>query len=381
MKKVCIVVSSTYTLELFLVAQIRALARLYNVTIVANDSDPKILDRLGLDARLITVRIERKIHPIRDVCALALLFGVFRRERFDLVHSVTPKAGFLSMIAACFAGTSVRVHTFTGQVWSTKTGTMRWILKFADKATAFFATNILVDSHSQCDFIIREGVLAAKKAAVLANGSISGVNTMRFRPNPEVRARLRASLQIPVDSFVILYMARLTRDKGALVMAEAFATYGIHNGVSHLIVVGPDEEHLRPQIRKLCRHYLDRLHFVDLVRVPEEYMACADVFCLPSFREGFGSALINAAAVGIPAIATRIYGSSDAVVDGVTGFLFSAGNIDELVGLLRRLHSDPDLRTSMGLCARARATDKFSEELLTSSLLAFYRERIITGKQ
>jgi glycosyltransferase involved in cell wall biosynthesis len=159
-------------------------------------------------------------------------------------------------------------------------------------------------------------------------------------------------------------------------MAEAFTIFAATNEKTHLIIVGPDEESLRPKMRELFGACIDRVHFVDLVHIPEEYMACADVFCMPSYREGFGTALINAAAVGIPAIASRIYGSSDAIDDGHTGFLFEAGNIDEFVTLLRRLEGDPELRLSMGKNARARATDKFSEELLTQSLLEFYKAKL-----
>ena len=375
-KKLCIVVSSPFALEMFLVPQLRALSKLYQVTVLVNTQNEKLLQILGVDAKLIPIPIERKIRPLRDVYALVLLFHVFRKGEFDLIHSVTPKAGLLSMIAAYLAKTPIRIHTFTGQVWGTQSGINRWILKTADKVTAFLASVILVDSTSQRDFIVKENVLPDAKAFVLANGSISGVNVERFRPNSDYRRKVRNAHGIPMNSFVILYMSRLTRDKGAIVMAEAFAAFASANLESQLIVVGPDEEALRPQIRKLCRDCLDRVHFVDLVHVPEEYMACADVFCLPSYREGFGSAYLNAAAVGIPAIASRIYGSSDAVVDGETGFLFEAGNVGELVALLSRLQDEPALRASMGRRARTRVTAEFSEELLTSALLAFYEKKL-----
>jgi len=376
MKKLCIIVSSPFPLEVFLLAQIRALTILYEVTVIVNTKNEKLLEQLNVDARLVPIPIERKIRPFRDAYVLAMLFQIFRRNRFDLIHSVTPKAGLLSMIAGYMAGIPIRLHTFTGQVWCTRTGLTRFILKYADKITAFFASDILVDSASQRDFIVQEKVLPASKASVLANGSISGVNVVRFCPNPDLKLKVRKLLEIPLDSFVVLYMSRLTRDKGAIVMAEAFAVFGAANNEAHLTIVGQDEESLTPHMRDLCRPCLDRVHFVGQVHVPEEYMACADVFCLPSYREGFGTALINAAAVGIPAIASRIYGSSDAIDDGKTGFLFEAGNVEEFVGLLRRLEGNPDLRISMGTRARERAVNEFSEELLTSSLLAFYKTRL-----
>jgi len=375
MKKLCIVVTSPFFLEVFLVAQIRALSKLYQVTVVVNTPEGALLTNLGIDAKLIHLRIERKIHLLQDLRVLLALIRIFREAKYDLVHSATPKAGLLAMVAAYIVGISIRIHTFTGQVWGTKTGVARFGMKLADKVTAFFASDILVDSGSQRDFIIQEGIVPGEKATVLANGSISGVNIERFRPALEFREKIRKAHAIPMDFFLILYMARLTRDKGAIMMAKTFARYGVENRKSHILIVGPDEESLRPQMRELCSECIDQVHFIEQVHCPEEYMAAADVFCLPSFREGFGTVFINAAAVGIPAIASRIYGSSDAVVDGETGFLFEPGNVEQCVKLLQHLEADPGLRISMGACGRVRAVEKFSEELLTQSLLSFYQKR------
>jgi len=376
MKKICIVVTSPFYIEVFVASQIRALSKLYEVTVIVNTQEVGLLQSLGIDAKLIQVRIERKIHPLNDIRALLELFRIFREREFDVVHSATPKAGLLAMVASFMALIPIRIHTFTGQVWVTKKGIMRLLIKLADKVTAFFASDILVDSSSQREFIVEEGVVPSSKASVLANGSVSGVDVNRFRPDPEFRAKIRKALRIPINSFVILYMSRLTRDKGAIMMAKIFAKYGVGSQGSHLLIVGPDEESLRPQMKEVCWHCSNQVHFVDQVHCPEEYMASADVFCLPSYREGFGTVLINAAAAGIPAIASRIYGSSDAVVDGVTGFLFEPGNISEGARLLEHLEAHPELRSSMGIRARARAIEKYSEELLTNSLLLFYENRL-----
>ena len=376
MRKICIVVSSPFTLEVFLLAQIRALSERYEVTVIVNTGNGDLLKELKVPAKLLPVLLERRIRPWRDLRALVTLFRIFRRQKFDLVHSVTPKAGLLAMTAAFGAHTSVRLHTFTGQVWGTQGGLWRWVLKLADRVTAMFATDVLVDSASQRDFIVKEKVLPRRKAHVLAHGSISGVNVVRFRPDSALSREMRHSLGIPPEAFVVLYMARLTRDKGALVMAEGFAAFGSQDSRAHLIVVGPDEERLRPTMCGVCASCLERVHFFDVVHDPENYMACADVFCLPSYREGFGSALINAAAAGIPAIASDIYGSSDAVADGVTGFLFPAGNGTRLAELLARLGRSLELRMRLGQQARDRAIRDFAEELLTAALLQFYRERL-----
>jgi glycosyltransferase involved in cell wall biosynthesis len=374
--KVCVVTLSVPFAEWFLTHQLAATSREYDLSLFVHvgRSDPGFLARRGIDAKVVPTPIERKIRPLSDLSGFFQLWRTMRREKFVLVHSTGPKAGLIAMFAAWLARVPVRIHTFTGQVWYTSSGLPRFILKSADRLTAFFATHILVDSPSQRRFIVEQGVVSAGKSAVLAHGSISGVNLSQFAPDANSRAKLRAVSGIPGDAFVILHMARLTRDKGALVMAEAFARLDRRRpGAAHLLVVGPDEEQLVPSIREICRDCLARVHFFDSTSVPQEFMAASDVLCLPSYREGFGTVLINASATGIPAVASRIYGSEDAVVDGETGLLHRVGDPDDLTGKLQDLIDDPALRARLGQGGLERVRREFSEDLLTDELIAMYR--------
>jgi glycosyltransferase involved in cell wall biosynthesis len=375
--RICVVTVNVPFAEWFLLNQLEATGREFDLSVYLNaigDGDRQFLGRRGIDAKVIPVAIERKIHPVRDLRALLHLWRAMRRERYALVHSTTPKAGLLAMFAAWLARVPVRIHTFTGQVWFTSSGLGRFVLKTADRFTAFFATHILVDSPSQRRFIVAEGVVSAEKSAVLAHGSLSGVDVAKFAPDKQVRARMRAEAGIPDDAIVILYMARLTRDKGALNMANAFARLDrLRPGKAHLMIVGPDEEQLLPSIKAICRDCLERVHFYDRTSVPEDFMVASDILCLPSFREGFGTVLINAAAAGIPAVAARIYGSEDAVVDGETGLLHVVGDPDDVADKLRMLIDDPALRTRLGQRGLERVAREFSEERITSELLAMYR--------
>lgn len=373
MNKICLIVSSLYTAEVFLLDQLSALSSIYDVTLVANTENLTFLEQRGIKAKLIHVRIERKINPLKDIVPLYSLFKLFRENGFDLVHSVTPKAGLLSMIAGALARVPVRIHTFTGQVWGTRLGLMHLILKTADRVIAWLATHILIDSSSQRDFLLQKNIVSGNKSFVLAKGSISGVDASRFKPDSGLRHKIRFMYEIPETSLVCLYMSRLTRDKGALVMAEAFSKFAVCDSQTHLLIIGPDEEGLRPLIGEVCHLCADRIHFADFTSVPEEFMAAADILCLPSYREGFGTVLINAASVGIPAIASRIYGSVDAIVDGVTGLLHEAGNASDLVSKMKQLGNDPLLREKMGENGRLRVLRDFSEEMVTAALLDFYQ--------
>lgn len=371
-KSICFVATAHYTIEVFLLDQIKKLSEVYNVTVVLKATDPDFLARRGIKADVIFVPIERKISLINDVRALYFLIKFFRDNSFDLVHSVTPKAGLLAMLASLFANINIRIHMFTGQVWGSRRGLIRWILKSTDRITALAATHVLTDSFTQRIFLINERVISEEKSCVLASGSISGVDLERFKPNDILRNEVRKKFGIPKNELVFLFMARLTRDKGALVMAEAFSRFVDQGGEGYLIIVGPDEEELSQMMNELLGDSLSRVRFEDYTKCPERFMAAADVFCLPSYREGFGTVLINAAAVGIPAIASRIYGSEEAIQENVTGLLIEAGNSIELAEKMLLLSKNSDLRSDLGTKARQRVEEFFSESTVTDAVLEFY---------
>jgi len=371
-RKACVVVASEMTLRTFLVAQLVAMQARYDITVVVNTANPALLDELGVIARLEALPIQRAIAPLSDLRCLARLIRLMRRERFDLVHSMTPKAGLLAMVAAWIARVPVRIHTFTGQVWATRTGIARAALKWIDTAMARAATFTLADSQSQRSFLASEGVVSASKIAVLANGSVSGVDATRFRPDPVRRGIVRESLGVPMTDVVLLFVGRINRDKGVMDLARAFAILADRRADIRLLMVGPDEESLTGAIRNVCSRQLARLHFCAYANAPEDFMTASDILCLPSYREGFGTVIIEAAAVGLPTVASRIYGVVDAVVDGKTGLLHEPADLDGLAGQLERLMSSPELRRSLGAEARARAVRDFSQSTMTSAVLDVY---------
>lgn len=364
-RRLCYVAASEMTVKAFLREHIRAAAERYDVAVIARA--PQALD---LPVRKIPLAIERRIAPLLDLKALWELIAVFRRERFDLVHSVTPKAGLLAALAGALARVPVRLHTFTGQVWATRGGASRALLKACDRLTARLATRVLADSASQLEFLVAEGVVDARRARVLGHGSVNGVDPARFRPDAAARERVRAQHGIPRDAVLFLYLGRLARDKGLADLARAFS--GI--GDAWLLLVGPDEDGIAAQLREAAGASGERLRIVPYTDQPEEFMAAADVFVLPSYREGFGSVILEAAAAGVPAIGTRIYGVTDAIVDGTTGLLVPPRDPQALGARMRQLAQDRALRARLGRAARERALRDFSPADLTRALLACYDE-------
>jgi glycosyltransferase involved in cell wall biosynthesis len=378
MKKLCFVATIPAVIQAFMKDSIRASSQRWSVNVVSNPRGAELL--LGLNAKFIPMCIERKISPWRDLCALVQLFGLFRREHYQLVHSIMPKTGLLTMLAARAAGIPYRLHTFTGQVWATQQGWKRQVLKVFDKIIVKLATHILVDSPSQRDFLVAEGVLQIRQGLVIGQGSICGVDDEVFKPDAEIRNRIRTQLDIGPTQPVILFLGRLNRDKGMLDLAAAFVEIAKKHADAVLVLVGAEENVPFARIQEICGEYRRQLRRVNYTPNPEHYMAMADIFCLPSYREGFGQVIIEAAAAGVPAVATKIYGITDAVADQATGLLYPVGNINALVQSLLKLIENPGYRSQLGKAAQARARSQFSSRQITDEMILLY-SRILNSTE
>lgn len=370
MKKICFIVSSAMTINAFLLQHIKKACLSYDVTIIGNFQQTDILE---CEIPALSVCIERKISFCKDIKALFTLCHIYRKHRYWLVHSVTPKAGLIAMVAAFISRVPVRIHTFTGQVWVTKKGMWRKLLMFMDKTIASCATHVLVDSHSQRDFLVSNRIVSEQKSRVLGHGSICGIDRNRFQPNKRIRQELRDGLGILPEEVLFLFIGRLTKDKGVLDLARSFAHASLQDKTMHLLFVGSDEDHMHESIMEACSSCRAKVHFSGHAVRPEDFMAAADVLVLPSYREGFGMVIIEAAAVGIPAIASRIYGITDAVVDGETGLLFPPGEHDSLARHLLFLSGHHEDRQAMGSKAQQRAYAFYSADDVSDNLLRFYR--------
>lgn len=373
-RSIAIVAASPMSLNAFMAPHVRVLSSTHAVTLVAACESSAVAAQLNECVGFAPVMIQRAVSLKDDSRALIDLVRLFRERRFDIVQSITPKAGLLSMVAARLAGVPVRIHWFTGQVWATKTGPARWLLKALDRVLAACATDMLADSPSQRDFLEREGVVAAGRIRVLGAGSVCGVDLSRFHPDPAARCEIREQHDIPEQAVVCLYLGRLTRDKGVVELARAFAATAAQHPDVVCLVVGPDEGGVREIMTSELGAHVSRVRFVDFTTVPERYMAASDIFVMPSYREGFGSSVIEAAGCGLPAIGTAIYGLSDAIADGHTGELVPVRDVAALSDAISRMATDHDLRRQLGEQARARAETVFAQTHLTTALMDFYAD-------
>lgn len=334
--------------------------------------------------RVEAVSIPRPIALGGDLRALWQLNRLFRRERPDVVHSTTPKAGLLCAIAAWTARVPVRLHTFTGQAWAGRTVVVRLIGRLADRLIIALDTATYADSASQCAFLEQQGVAPSGRVTVLGAGSLAGVDLQRMDRSRVAAASTlaRTRLGLAPSDPVIVFVGRVTRDKGVVELVQAFAQLRDVLPRLNLVLVGPFEPELDP-LPDDTRAMIEadpRIHAVGYDPDPAPWLALADLLCLPSYREGFGNVVIEAAALGVPTVGTDIPGLRDAVVDGETGVLVPAKDATALAAALRALLADPARRADMGAAAQRRARERFDARVVNALVLAEYG-RLLAGRR
>ena len=372
-KRICFVVAIPMTAAVFLKDHIKALSEEYDVYLVGNIQSEDEVKNLAITGWH-SIEIERGISLSKDLCAVFALKNYLKKMKFDAVHSVTPKAGLVTALAGKLAGIKHRTHIFTGQVWATRTGLMRQMLKSIDKIIAKCDNHIMVDGKSQRAFLEKEGVLKPGKALVFCKGSIAGVNSERFVPDALARKEEREKMGIKDDMLTYIFLGRLNHDKGIGELYEAYNRLAAEEKNVYLLLVGMDEE---GYIDKLpdYKHILDGKNFsyYGLTKQPERVLNAGDVFVLPTYREGFGSSVLEAACIGLPCICSDAYGVLDAYVDGETGLQCKVGDADSLYQCMKKMHDDKAMRNDMAKKSRERALRDFNVKPISEAWLNFYK--------
>jgi len=329
--------------------------------------------------RLVNIEIPRKIAPVADAVALLRLYRLFRRGGYDVVHSNTPKAGLLCALAARAAGVPIRLHTFTGQHWAEMRGPLRWISRSCDRLILALDTQCYTDSASQRGYLISEGIGDETSLRVLGAGSLAGADVSRWEgalANYR-RAETWAAHGVPQGIPLIVFVGRVTRDKGVVELIQAFKRVLAAGADCFLLVVGPMETagdvELERELADMRGNGRFRLTGYD--PRPENILAIADVLCLPSYREGFGNVIIEAGVMGIPAVGTSIVGLTDSIVHSETGLLVPPKNAPALADALLLLLRDKELRRRLGQAARERVLALF-DSTRVNGLVSLEYERL-----
>lgn len=371
------------TVPLFVVAHLQAQIEAMSasgmaVTVITSPGEMSDKLTKNTSFNYLPVNIERQINLIKDFKSLIDLINIFRKNKFDIIHSTTPKAGLLCAIAGFFSGTKIRLHTFTGQPWATMSGVKRSILKLCDRTIGLLNTHCYADSESQMDFLVSCGIIKVDKISVIGAGSIAGIDLNRFDPSRYTSEQLnilRADLHIPESGKVLLFVGRITPEKGIRELVSAFANIVNKDRNIFLVFVGPFESSGQDIVGQVTDvDVRNNIKIVGYTNEPEKYMALADLLCLPSYREGFGTVVLEAAAMGTPTIGTDIYGLSDAIVDGETGVLVPVRDSKALeTAILSTLRNAP-LISAMGAAARDRACSDFGANICSDLLINEYKD-------
>lgn len=326
-------------------------------------------------ARCIEVPMQRHISPFKDLVSLCRLIKVLRKEKPTMVHSMTPKAGLLCMMAAWLTRVPVRVHTFTGLVWPTSQGIQRWILKMTDRITCFCATHVIPEGQGVLNDL-KNGGITKKEMKVLGYGNVRGIDMQRFSYRPDI---IKLAKTIRDDNvFTFLFVGRIVGDKGINELVEAYTRlHGEYNHV-RLILVGSFDETLSPILPQTQQQIDNNDSIISAgERGGDEliaYYAAADCFVFPSYREGFPNTVLEAGAMGLPCIVTDINGSREIIADGVNGMIIPSKDVPSLLKAMKRMVDDQVAREQMAANARPMIEERFEQGYVRQCLYRFYDE-------
>lgn len=329
--------------------------------------------------RKLEVPMYRKINPLKDLVSLLKLIKVFRKERPDIVHSITPKAGLLSMIAAKITDVPTRVHTFTGLVFPTSKGLKRSVLSLCDKITCSCASHVVAEGTGVKDDL-QQNHITHKEITVIGNGNMRGIDLQYY--NPEISAeegeKIRVSLGAGKSSVVFIFVGRVVRDKGIEELINAFEKLIEEKIDARLLIIGDTESKDPLPDETLQRISSNPLIFfnnkwIDDVR---PYYSAADVLVFPSYREGFPNVVLEAGAMKLPSIVTDINGSREIIRQEENGVLIPAKDTETLFNQMKRMALAGEQRKVMGENARKNVSERFEQSFVRNCHKEFYRKII-----
>jgi len=364
------------SINTFCYGLLKELQQKFSCEVVAVSSGGPILDKVAQreGVRAYAVEMQRHISPLTDLQSLWRMISVFRHERPDMVHSMTPKAGLICMMAAWLCRVPVRVHTFTGLVFPTSTGLKRRILMATDWLTCACATHIIPEGEGVKNDLINNGI-TKKPLRILGYGNVMGIDLKRFDPdNPEV-VEAAKPLRKP-GVFTFIFIGRIVRDKGINELAEAFSRLYAERQDVRLMLVGPSEDNLDPVADK-TKEIIRSCNGIEAVGSQKDvrpWLAASDCFVFPSYREGFPNVVIEAGAMGLPSIVTDINGSREIIIEDKNGTIIPSKNVDALYQAMRRIAGNHEWRDLLAANARVLIASRYEQGFVRKCLYDFYEE-------
>jgi len=339
-----------------------------------NDDYYAKLESLGV--RMIVVPMSRDPSPLRDLWCLLRLWWFFLWNRFDVVHASHPKAMLIGTLAAFFAFHPNRVITVRGRVYENTRSWKRTIFVWFDRVTCFLVNRVIVVSHSLKEAMLRDGIGTNDTLCVIAGGSSQGCNAEYFRReqvDQNLVDELRRRCNLAEAERVILFAGRFRKDKGVVELVHSFAGISSKHPDWHLVLFGHEENasDIGTSARSLIRSH-DKIHHFDWSPDLRIAYKTAEIFTLPTWREGFPNTVLEASAMRLPVVTTTAVGAADSVIDGETGFLVPVSDTEQLADKLQILMNDPELRVTMGTNGRNRVLRDFQPQIIQTGLMRIY---------
>jgi len=369
------------SLKVLLKGQLRFMASNgFDVKGVSSEGEElrEVHENEGIAVEAITM--SRKITPFQDLKSLWEMWNFLRKEKPQIVHTHTPKAGIIGMLAARLAGVPHRLHTVAGLPLMEATGTKRKILNFVERLTYSSATRVYPNSKGLYDFILQNNFTQSNKLKIIANGSSNGIDTAFFSPDQVAeieRVTLREKLNIQPDDFVFVFVGRIVSDKGINELIKAFSELQtVENkptGIKLLLVGGleNDLDPLNPETLAEINQNKDIIS-VGFQQDVRSFFAIADALVFPSYREGFPNVVMQAGAMGLPSIVSDINGCNEIIIEGENGLIIPSKNVEKLKEKMLTLAKDKNLYTELKGNSRRMIENRYEQSVVWNALLEEY---------
>ena len=332
------------------------------------------------EIRVIEINMSRKITPIKDFLSVYNLYKLIKKEKPIIVHSHTPKAGAVAMMAAKIANVPIRLHTVAGLPLMEAKGIKRKLLNFVEKVTYACATKVYPNSKGLYDFIVEEELISSIKMKIIANGSSNGIDTSYFdseRISEKQREEFLTRLIIQKKDFVFIFVGRLVGDKGINELIDAFSR--IKDSNVKLLLVGGLESDLDP-LKSETIHEIDKNKNIISVGFQKDvrpYFAISHCLVFPSYREGFPNVVLQAGAMGLPSIVSNINGCNEIIQEGINGSIIPSKDRESLYTVMHKIISDEAWRKQLAGNARDIIVSHYEQKLVWDALLIEYKHLLI----
>ncbi|WP_291058906.1 MULTISPECIES: glycosyltransferase family 4 protein [unclassified Empedobacter] len=366
------------SLNILLKGQLSFLNNHYNVIAISgrNKSLEEVASREGV--KTVSIEIERKISFYKDFISLVRLYFRFLKEKPVIVHSITPKAGLLTMLAGKMAGVPIRMHTFTGLIFPTRTGFMQKLLIKMDQLLCWSATHIYPEGNGVKNDLINYQI-TDKPLKVLANGNVNGIDLNFFSKNnfsENDLSKLKNDLQISDNDFIFVFVGRLVGDKGINELVRSFSKLKTQN--SKLLLVGPLETELDPLKEKTLKEIENNKNIISVgfQKDVRPYFAISNALVFPSYREGFPNVVMQAGAMELPSIVSDINGCNEIIVEGENGTIIPVKNAEAITVAMQKLMEDKDCYLTLKANARSMIQSRYEQSVVWNALLDEYNSLI-----